>query len=380
MTHKKQHIVVGLSGGVDSSVAAHLLKQQGHKVEGVFMQNWEEEDSDNPYCQATQDLADARAVCDKLGIPLRTVQFAEQYRQAVFSYFLDAYVAGFTPNPDVLCNTEIKFKAFLNEALAGGADAIATGHYAQSRCVEGLYQLYKGSDATKDQSYFLHGLTQHQLKHSCFPLGHLEKKQVRKIAQEIGLMNYNKKDSTGICFIGERPFNEFLSNYVLSQPGDIETVEGDVIGRHTGLMFYTLGQRKGIGIGGQAGHQCSPWYVVKKETDRNVLVVAQGKHHQALYASELLCLKTHWIAGYPPEQAQSTGYVCKAKIRYRQEDQACTLTRVQAEESSQGEVYRVCFDVPQRAITPGQFVVFYAGDRCLGGGTIGLLRIAIKAP
>jgi len=362
--------MVGISGGVDSAVAAYLLKQQGYRIEGVFMQNWQEV-AENPDCQAELDLTDARAACDRLAIPLRVVSFARQYHDLVFKYFLDEYAAGRTPNPDILCNNEIKFKAFLTYALDNGAEAIATGHYANIRKTNDLYQLLKAQDTTKDQSYFLHSLTQYQLAHAYFPLSNIKKATVRKIAKEIGLANYNKKDSTGICFIGERPFKSFLSEYLLAQPGDIYTTDGEYIGRHDGLMFYTLGQRKGIGIGGRKhNQQTQALYVVDKDTKHNKLIVAQGENHPRLYANELLCLKPHWISG----QAPSSPYTCKAKIRYRQTEQTCTFTidHLPRKENKDILSHHIRFREPQRAITPGQFIVFYDGDICLGGGTIAL--------
>lgn len=357
MKESKKHIVIGLSGGVDSSVAAYLLKQQGHNVTAVFMQNWQA--TDDPYCSAQQDLSDARAVCDKLAIPLKTVNFAKEYWQKVFTYFLDELAAGRTPNPDIICNQEIKFKAFLNYALSLGADLIATGHYALIEPLQTRPLLLKGKDDTKDQSYFLHRLSAYQLQHSLFPIGHLHKKAVRQIANEIGLINFAKKDSTGICFIGERKFQAFISEYLLAKPGNIETDQGKVIGQHQGLMFYTLGQRQGLGIGGLKHHQEAPWYVLNKDIDRNILTVGQDINHPLLLKQELNCNNIHWIDAEPSFPARLS-----AKIRYRQNDQPCILQK-----QEQG-YYRVLFDLPQRAITPGQAVVFYQGDICLGGGTI----------
>lgn len=348
-----------MSGGVDSSVTALLLKQQGHDVIGVFMKNWEGDDND-PYCGAMQDLTDARAVCDKLDIPFKTVNFAKNYWDKVFQYFLDEYSAGRTPNPDILCNKEIKFKAFLDYALELGADFIATGHYARNHLVSDEYQLLKGLDNNKDQSYFLYTLTQEQLKYALFPIGELEKPEVRKIAGEAGFVNHAKKDSTGICFIGERKFKEFLKEYLLAQPGNIETEDGKVIGQHEGLMFYTLGQRKGIGIGGKKDAKESAWFVIDKDIKRKVLVVAQGNDHPKLYKQELNCQQVHWISPktitFPLE--------CQAKTRYRQPQQACIATKISDND------YHVAFEQPQRAITPGQSVVFYQGEICLGGGII----------
>ncbi len=357
MNHQK-HIVLGLSGGVDSSVTALLLTQQGYRVTAVFMQNWEAE-QDDPYCQAEADLTDARAVCDKLGIPLKTVNFAKEYWDRVFTYFLDELAKGRTPNPDIFCNQEIKFKAFLSYALELGADAIATGHYAQLEKQQDLVLLKKGLDDTKDQSYFLYRLNQHQLSHSEFPLGKLEKKSVRALASEAGLITSQKKDSTGICFIGERKFNQFVKEYLLAQPGDIETDTGKVIGSHQGLMFYTLGQRQGLGIGGHKNYSEAPWYVLHKDLNRNTLIVGQDPEHPLLMQSSLHCEQIHWIAQKPNEN-----FICHAKIRYRQKEQPCTVTQVADDR------YQVTFEQPQRAITPGQSVVFYHQDICLGGGII----------
>lgn len=357
MNHQK-HIVLGLSGGVDSSVTALLLTQQGYRVTAVFMQNWEAE-QDDPYCQAETDLTDARAVCDKLGIPLKTVNFAKDYWDRVFTHFLDELAKGRTPNPDILCNQEIKFNAFLSYALELGADAIATGHYAQLEKQHNCVHLKKGIDETKDQSYFLYRLNQHQLKHSQFPLGNLEKKAVRALASEAGLITSQKKDSTGICFIGERKFNQFVKEYLLAQPGDIETDTGKVIGSHQGLMFYTLGQRQGLGIGGHKDYSEAPWYVLYKDLNRNTLIVGQDPEHPLLMQSSLFCEQAHWIT-QPPSEVLA----CQAKIRYRQKEQPCTVTQVGADR------YHVTFVQPQRAITPGQSVVFYQQDTCLGGGII----------
>lgn len=354
----KEHIIVGLSGGVDSSVTAALLCEQGFRVTGLFMRNWDSDDKD-PYCTATQDLTDARGVCDKLGIPLKTVNFAQEYWEKVFKHFLDEYAAGRTPNPDVLCNKEIKFRAFLNHAIELGADAIATGHYARIRS-EGQHELLRGVDTNKDQSYFLYTLGQAQLSRTRFPLGELTKPEVREIAQRYGFNNHAKKDSTGICFIGERKFQTFLGEYLLAQPGPLETDEGEVIGQHNGLMFYTLGQRQGLGIGGLHNFSEAPWYVVDKAIDRNALIVAQQHDHPLLLKDTLRCQDTHWVANQPP----ALPLRCTAKIRYRTPDQPCLI-----ESTSEGD-YRVVFDQPQRAITPGQSVVFYQDTVCLGGGVI----------
>lgn len=353
----KEHIVVGMSGGVDSSVTAALLCEQGYQVTGLFMRNWDADDKD-PFCTATQDLTDARAVCDKLNIPLKTVNFAQEYWDRVFQHFLDEYAAGRTPNPDVLCNKEIKFKAFLEHAISLGASSIATGHYARIRHNE-HYQLLRGTDNNKDQSYFLYTLGQTQLAHSRFPIGELTKPEVRAIAERYGFINHAKKDSTGICFIGERKFQAFLSEYLLAQPGPIETDAGQVIGQHTGLMFYTLGQRQGLGIGGLQNFSEAPWYVVSKDIKRNTLVVAQQHNHPLLMGDTLICQNSHWVEKPPTEPLQ-----CTAKIRYRCQDEPCLV-----EPTPEGD-FKVTFECPQRAITPGQSVVFYKGSVCLGGGII----------
>lgn len=354
----KKYIIVGMSGGVDSSVAAYLLKKQGHRVEGLFMKNWEEEEDTN--CTATQDLLDAQQVALKLGIRLHTENFASEYWDRVFAYFLEEYKAGRTPNPDVLCNKEIKFKAFLDHALELGADYIATGHFARNRETNGEYQLLKGLDRNKDQSYFLYPLQQNQLKHALFPVGELTKSEIRKIAEKQGFITANKKDSTGICFIGERKFKIFLSKYLPANPGNIMTTENEIIGRHDGLMYYTIGQRQGLKIGGLKNHPEEPWFVLEKDLVRNVLVVGQGVDHPKLFKKNLTASQFHWINGKSPTIPLS----CSAKIRYRQIDQSCMI------ESLQEENGRVMFHQPQRAITPGQSVVFYQDEVCLGGGII----------
>lgn len=348
-------VIVGISGGVDSSVAAYCLLRQGYDVHGVFMKNWEGDDND-ANCPIEQDYADARAVCAKLGIPLTAINFAKEYWDRVFSHFLQEYQAGRTPNPDILCNKEIKFRAFLDYAKAFGADFIATGHYARIRRQAHNVELLKGVDHNKDQSYFLHALNQTQLAASLFPIGEMEKVEVRKIAHELGLITHDKKDSTGICFIGERRFKDFLSEYVLAQPGDMISVEGQLIGQHDGLMYYTLGQRQGLKIGGMAAASALPWYVVAKKVQSNQLIVAQGHDHPAMLQNHLQVIDMHWISGCAPDFP----YRCTAKARYRQADQACVIQ----------EDLRVMFDQPQRAITPGQYCVFYQDEVCLGGGVI----------
>lgn len=353
------HIIVGLSGGVDSSVTAHLLKKAGHHVEAIFMKNWENDDTDT-YCTSEKDLADAQTVCALLKIDLHLVNFADQYWERVFSHFLEEYRAGRTPNPDILCNKEIKFRAFLDYAKQRGADYIATGHYARIRHSDGHAQLLKGVDTTKDQSYFLYALDEAQLSQSLFPIGDLEKQQVRAIAKEIGLQNHAKKDSTGICFIGERKFKQFLNEYLPAQPGNIETLDGETLGQHEGLLFYTIGQRQGIQLGGKSGKVEAPWYVAAKDLKRNTLLVVQGHQHPALYKHTLIAHTLHWINPPPTLPCAAT-----AKIRYRQPDQACLIAAIDSHH------YSVTFAEPQRAITPGQSIVFYHNDICLGGGIIG---------
>jgi len=355
----RKRIVVGMSGGVDSSVAALLLKQQGHDVIGLFMKNWEDDDTDE-HCTSRQDLIDAVAVADRVGIDIEAVNFSAEYKERVFNEFLAEYRAGRTPNPDVLCNAEIKFRAFLEHALGLGADFIATGHYAQVREFDGLFQLLKAEDGTKDQSYFLYRLNQAQLSKTLFPLGTLYKREVREIARRGGLSNHDKRDSTGICFIGERPFREFLNRYLPASPGDIYTIDGRLVGRHIGLMFYTLGQRQGLGVGGQREGDGDPWYVAAKDFDRNRLIVVQGREHRLLYSSRLTATNLNWISGAPPH----CQWVYGAKTRYRQKDAPCTLVECSNERC------RVDFAEPQWAVTPGQSVVLYESHVCLGGGII----------
>ena len=356
---KKLRVVVGLSGGVDSSVAALLLKQQGYDVLGLFMKNWEDDDTDE-YCSSRQDLIDAASVADIIGIPLEAANFSAEYRERVFSHFLGEYQAGRTPNPDVLCNAEIKFKAFLEHAVALGADHIATGHYAQVRNMDGTFQLMKAEDGTKDQSYFLYRLNQHQLSRTLFPIGHLYKREVRKIAKEYHLPNFSKKDSTGICFIGERPFREFLSRYLTPKRGEIRTPLGAVVGKHEGLMYYTIGQRQGLGIGGTREGDGEPWFVAGKDQERNVLTVVQGHRHSDLFRSSLVATDLSWISGQPPH----CNWVYAGKIRYRQPDAPCAIVRIDSHECE------IEFAEPQWAVAPGQSVVVYESKVCLGGGII----------
>ncbi|MGK0441443.1 MAG: tRNA-specific 2-thiouridylase [Pseudohongiellaceae bacterium] len=353
-------VIVGMSGGVDSSVAALLLQQQGHEVEGLFMKNWDEDDG-TEYCTAKDDLADAQQVCNKLGIHLHTANFAAEYWDNVFEHFIEEYKAGRTPNPDILCNREIKFKAFLEYAIILGADYIATGHYARRSGEDSNAQLLKGLDSNKDQSYFLHAVAGQQIGKTLFPVGELEKPMVRELAEQHDLITFNKKDSTGICFIGERRFKDFLEQYLPAQPGRIENVNGEDMGEHSGLMYHTIGQRQGLGIGGVRGAGDDPWYVVDKDLVRNVLIIAQGKHHPRLFKKGLILSSIHWINGSQP----ALPFRCKAKTRYRQEDQDCQL-------EAHNEGFQMIFDQPQRAITPGQSLVIYQGDICLGGGIIEL--------
>ncbi|HET6587328.1 MAG TPA: tRNA 2-thiouridine(34) synthase MnmA [Oleiagrimonas sp.] len=351
-------VMLGVSGGVDSSVAALLLQQAGHQVEGLFMQNWEEDDRNGP-CRADEDRKDAVAVCARLGIPFHARNFAAQYWDGVFEHFLAEYRAGRTPNPDVLCNREIKFKTFLDEARALGADKIATGHYARVDCVDGRWRLLRGRDGNKDQSYFLHALGQDALASTLFPVGELEKPEVRRMAREAGFATHAKKDSTGICFIGERNFHDFLAQYIPARPGEMRTPDEKRVGEHDGVMYYTLGQRGGLGIGGRAGAGGEPWYVVGKDVAANILYVAQGGDNHWLQSRHLSASELTWVDGAAPGDT----FHCTAKTRYRQPDQSCTvrITRAGCE---------VAFDVPQRAVTPGQSVVFYRDEACLGGGII----------
>lgn len=357
-TKHPQTVIVGMSGGVDSSVAALLLLEAGYRVEGLFMKNWDEDDGTD-YCTAISDLADAQAVADKLNIPLHSANFAAEYWDEVFAHFLSEYRAGRTPNPDILCNREIKFRAFLDYATHLGADLIATGHYVRTDQQEGKTRLKKGQDGNKDQSYFLHQVDHAALAKTLFPVGAVDKQTVREKAAAAGFTNARKKDSTGICFIGERRFRDFLKQYIPAQPGPIVTVEGESVGEHEGLMYHTIGQRQGLGIGGLANHPEAPWYVVDKQVAHNTLVVAQGADHPSLYQQRLKSSGVLWVSGSPPQ----TPLNCHAKIRYRQPDQGCVIRGA-------GQNYEVAFDQPQRAVTPGQSVVFYDGDTCLGGGVI----------
>jgi tRNA-uridine 2-sulfurtransferase len=372
----KQRVVVGLSGGVDSAVTAYLLKKQGHEVVGIFMKNWEDDDrpagsgdDGDAYCTSNEDFVDAAAVADVLGIEIEHVNFATDYKDRVFAEFLREYKAGRTPNPDILCNAEIKFKAFLDHAVRLGAEKIATGHYARVRlnAATGLHELLKGLDPTKDQSYFLHRLNQAQLSKTLFPVGELHKTEVRSMAADIGLPNAKKKDSTGICFIGERPFRDFLNRYIAREPGPIKDEKGRVLGQHVGLSFYTLGQRQGIGIGGvkakgvqRGGGEHSPWYVARKDMAANTLWVVQGLDHPWLLSSSLTAQDASWVAGHAP----ATGLLA-SKNRYRQADAPTRLVAVD------GNGFTLEFPEPQWAVTPGQSAVLYDGEVCLGGGVIG---------
>jgi tRNA-uridine 2-sulfurtransferase len=351
-------VIVGMSGGVDSSVSALILKEQGYQVEGLFMKNWEEDDG-TEYCTAKEDFADAQAVADKLDIKLHGANFAAEYWDNVFEHFLEEYRAGRTPNPDILCNREIKFKAFLEYALMLGGDYIATGHYTRRGESSGKATLLKGLDNNKDQSYFLHAVGHDELDKTLFPVGEIEKPEVRALAEKHGLITHNKKDSTGICFIGERRFSDFLQQYLPAQPGEIHSVDGEYLGQHQGLMYHTIGQRQGLGIGGLANHDHAPWYVADKDLDNNVLLVVQGNDHPALFKSSLYTGDLFWVAGEQP----ALPLQCQAKVRYRQSDQDCTVTAIDGG-------CRVDFAEAQRAVTPGQSVVFYQGELCLGGAVI----------
>jgi tRNA-specific 2-thiouridylase len=356
---KHEKIIVGMSGGVDSSVSAYLLLQQGYRVEGLFMKNWEEDDTEE-YCSASEDLADAQQVCERLDIPLHTVNFSGEYWDNVFEYFLHEYRTGRTPNPDIMCNREIKFKAFLDHARMLGAERIATGHYVRTRQRNGRVELLRGMDENKDQSYFLYALNQHQLAHALFPIGELNKSEVRDIARQQQFVVHSKKDSTGICFIGERKFRDFLQRFIPAQPGKIVSVDGCELGEHSGLMYYTIGQRQGLGIGGTEEGSDEPWYVVAKALDDNRLIVAQGVDNPHLYHSRCRVTDLHWIA----QSVDSVPFACSAKSRYRQRDSDCQVIKLEDGNAS------VEFNTPQRAVTPGQALVLYAGEQCLGGGTI----------
>lgn len=362
MNINRRKVVVGMSGGVDSSVTAWLLKEQGYEVIGLFMKNWEDDD-DGEYCSAREDWIDVVSVADVIGIDVEAVNFSAEYKDRVFAEFLREYSAGRTPNPDVLCNAEIKFRAFLDHAMSLGAQTIATGHYARVRENNGRFELLKACDATKDQSYFLHRLNQAQLSRTLFPLGEIPKTKVREIAARIGLPNAKKKDSTGICFIGERPFRAFLNRYLPTQPGPMKTADGRVVGEHMGLAFYTLGQRKGLGIGGSKDGNGEPWFVAGKEMKTNTLYVVQGHDHPWLLSHALGAGNTSWIAGEPP----ADGHACGAKTRYRQMDAACTFHG-----PAQGaeDTFGLRFNAAQWAVTPGQSAVLYDGEVCLGGGII----------
>ncbi len=353
-----KRVILGLSGGVDSAVAAILLRNADADVHALHMTNWEDDDG---YCTAADDLQDARDVCEQLGIPLHHVNFSKQYRDQVFEYFLDEYKAGRTPNPDVLCNREIKFGVFRDYAKRLGGDFLATGHYAQSGLVDGSGALFKGADPGKDQSYFLHAVSAAALAETVFPLGDIQKADVRKIARDAGLSVHNKKDSTGICFIGERPFREFLATYLPAKPGPMRTPGGETMGTHQGLMFHTLGQRKGLEIGGRVDRGEEPWYVVGKNLDENALIVAQGEH-EMLFSRSLIATDASWIGRVPP--GLESGLRCAAKVRYRQSDQTCEVRALD------GDKVEVLFDDRQKAVAPGQFVVFYDENRCLGGAVI----------
>jgi tRNA-specific 2-thiouridylase len=355
-----QKIVVGLSGGVDSAVAALLLKEQGADVHALHMTNWED---DEGYCTAASDLQDARQICEQIGVPLHHVNFAREYRQNVFEHFLNEYRSGRTPNPDVLCNREIKFGEFRRYARRLGATLLATGHYARVRIVDGHAQLLKAADTAKDQSYFLHAVSEEALRETLFPLGEMQKSEVREIARNFGLHVSEKKDSTGICFIGERPFREFLASFLPSSPGPIRAIDGTTIGQHDGLMFYTIGQRQGLGVGGRRDAENAPWFVAAKDLENNALIVVQGEN-ELLYCDHLVTGPVHWIGDPPTMLLRKGAMPCAAKVRYRQSDQACLIRR--AADSS----VEVLFELRQRAVAPGQYAVFYAGERCLGGAPV----------
>lgn len=356
----KQKVIIGLSGGVDSSVSAFLLQQEGYEVEGLFMKNWEQDDYPG-HCAAADDLKDAQAVCDQLNIPLHTVNFSKQYWERVFQIFLDEYAQGITPNPDVLCNKEIKFKAFFQHAMGLGADWIATGHYARRVETPDGAALFQAKDVNKDQTYFLHAIAKQALNKTLFPLGGYLKSEVRSIAQQLKLPNHDKKDSTGICFIGEKNFRAFLKDFLLAKPGDIVTTDGKMIGRHEGIIFYTIGQRQGLGIGGVKGNAEMPWFVVAKNIQNNQLIVAQGEEHPTLYAQGLICGPVEWLVDLPSTDFPKS---CNTKIRYRQPAHPCLLSSLNDNE------HYVNFSSPQRAVTPGQYIVFYDKHRCLGGAKI----------
>tara|TARA_B110000858_G_scaffold57053_3_gene66470 strand:- start:5038 stop:6168 length:1131 start_codon:yes stop_codon:yes gene_type:complete len=360
----KTKVIVGMSGGVDSSVTALLLKQQGYVVEGLFMKNWDEDDG-TEYCTAQQDMSDAQSVADMLKIPLHSVNFASEYWDDVFQIFLQEYKSGRTPNPDILCNKEIKFKVFLDYAELLGGDYIATGHYARTSTKNGRTYLLKGIDDSKDQSYFLHAVNEAAFSRTLFPIGEMKKTEVRKIAEEYGLITAKKKDSTGICFIGERRFKDFLEQYLPGQPGNIESSDGDIIGQHSGLMYYTLGQRQGLGVGGLKTSDDNPWYVSGKDLSRNTLIAVQGGSHPLLFSDSLKVSELHWINGLPEEiiKNENTDFSCQAKTRYRQDDQQCQVIKTEGG-------YLMKFSTPQRSLTPGQSVVLYRDSICLGGGVI----------
>ena len=353
-----EKIIVGMSGGVDSSVSALKLKEQGYKVEGLFMKNWDHDDG-TEYCSAKQDLEDALRVCDKLSIDLHTVNFAKEYWDNVFQHFLTEYKSGRTPNPDVLCNREIKFKVFADHAMKLGASFIATGHYVKKYTDDNQFFLAKGDDKNKDQSYFLHAISNDQLAKSLFPLGDIKKEDVRKIAKRSGLINHDKKDSTGICFIGERRFDDFLKTFIKEEPGDILDENDQVIGSHNGLMFHTIGQRQGLGVGGISNAKEEPWYVAEKNISNNTLLVVQGNENPLLYTKNIIASNCSWINDPP-----SFPYSCKSKIRYRQSDQSCVVSQLDKDR------ILIQFDDRQRAATPGQYIVFYEKDICLGGAVI----------